>query len=406
METLSKTDSKTRFILFLVFIAIIGAFSSLVNDMYLPSIPDMRRQFHTTPSMTQLGLSMAMVGLGIGSVVWGTLSDKYGRKPMLIYSLGVFVASTVVSIFSPSIEFFVITRIFQGIGAGGAMVLSYSIPADLYSGRQLAGIMAMVGAINGISPAAAPMVGGLMADSVGWRGIFVVLLVIGVVMLLWSMKRPESLAPDRRITGRGAVSYLAAYKSLFGNGRFMIYVLIKALGIGMLYAYISSAPFIIQDGYGFSAMDFGFILGANAIALAVGSAIVMKFRSLKQGLVIGSAVMSFAAIALAFVLYGHHGIVGYEIAAVPMLLGCGMIFSSANSLSMEVGRADAGTASAILNVVKYVFAAVVAPLVGLGDIMRSSATGFVAISALSIVMGLIAMRLKPLASMTKQEPAD
>ena len=397
--TASQSAQGRNFTVFLIFIAILGAFSSLVNDMYLPTIPAMRREFHTTASMTQLGLTMAMLGMGLGSVVWGSLSDRYGRKPMLVWSLALFVVATGVSVFSRSISFFIICRLFQGIGAGGAMVLSYSIPTDLYSGRSLAKVMAIVGAINGVAPAGAPMIGGAMTDSVGWRGIFVVLLAIGVGMLLWSLRRPESLAPAKRIKGQSLREYLRAYGVLMHNGRFMLYVVLKAVGIGMLYAYISSAPFIIQDRYGFSAGAFGLILGANAIAIALGSMAVMRFKVLKHGLITGTVVMSVFGVGLAAVLFAGKGIGMYEVMAVPMLLGSGMVFSGANSLSMEAGRSDAGTASAILNVVKYVFAGAVAPLVGLGDIMRSSGIAFVVIAVLAIVITFAIGRLKPLAEM-------
>ena len=184
---------------FVVFIAIIGAFSSLVNDMYLPTIPDMMREFHTTPSMTQMGLSMAMAGMGLGSVLWGSASDRYGRKPVLLVSLVIFAVATAVSLFSRNIVFFIVCRLFQGLGAGGAMVLSTSIPADVYMGRQLAKLMAIVGAINGIAPALGPVVGGFMADWVGWRGIFVLLLVIGVGMTFWTTRYNETLPPSRRL---------------------------------------------------------------------------------------------------------------------------------------------------------------------------------------------------------------
>ncbi|MCM1067395.1 MAG: multidrug effflux MFS transporter [Muribaculaceae bacterium] len=394
--------SRHPFVYFLIFIAILGAFSSLVNDMYLPTIPAMMREFHTTPSMTQMGLTMVMLGLGAGSVMWGSLSDRYGRKPMLLWSLGVFALATGVAVFSPGIHFFLVCRLFQGIGAGGAMVLSYSIPTDLYSGRQLAKVMALVGAINGIAPAAAPLVGGAMADSTGWRGIFVLLLVIGAGMFFWSVRRPESLPPSGRIRTGSIAVYVRAYGKLFANGRFMVYVLLKAIAIGLLYAYISSAPFIIQDHYGFTAAQFGLIVGGNALAIAVGSTLVMRFKVLKQGLVAGTALMCLFAILQAAVMYTGRGIVLYELMAVPMLLGSGMVFASANSLSMEVGRSDAGTASAILNVVKYIFAAIVAPLVGIGNILHSTAIAFAVIALIALVLAAIAHRLTPLAAMVKK----
>lgn len=374
----------------------------MVNDMYLPTIPSMMKEFHTTPSMTQMGISMAMAGMGLGSVVWGSASDRYGRKPVLIVSLILFVLATALSLFSPGITFFIVCRLFQGIGAGGAMVLSTSIPADVYTGRQLAKIMAIVGAVNGVAPALGPVVGGFMANLVGWRGIFVVLLVIGLVMTFRTTQYHETLPPQRRLQVRSLKDYLSAYRTLFCNGRFMIYVTIKAVAIGLLYAYISSAPFVIQTHYGFSAMSFGLIFGGNALAMGLGSTLALKFKVIKQGMVLGCVGMFVFAIADAFVIWNQAPFIFYELFAVPMLLFSGMIFSSANTLSMEVGRQEAGTASAILSVVKYVFAAIISPLVGLGNMFHSTAIAYIAITLLALLLAWRAYRLTPLSDMTRQ----
>lgn len=390
-----------HYALFVAFIAIIGAFSSLVNDMYLPTMPAMMREFHTDPSMTQMGISMAMAGMGLGSLLWGSASDRYGRKSVLIVSLLIFVVATTVSLLSKGITFFVVCRFFQGVGAGGAMVLSTSIPADVYMGRQLAKLMAVVGAVNGVAPALAPVVGGFMAAHVGWRGIFIVLLVVGVVMTFWTCRYRETLPQSRRIQTGGVKGYARNYKMLLSNRRFMLYVVIKAVGIGLLYAYISSAPFIFQDHYGFSDSEFGLIFGANAVLMGGGSVLVLKFRVLKQGMVVGCIGMFLFAVADAVVLLADGGFLWYEIFAVPMLGFSGMIFSSANTLSMEVGHSEAGTASAILSIVKYVFAAVVAPLVGLGDIMHSTALTYVIVTSLAVALAIFAWRLKPLSDMVR-----
>ena len=387
--------------LFVAFIAIIGAFSSLVNDMYLPTIPSMMKEFHTTPSMTQMGISMAMAGMGLGSILWGSASDRYGRKPILIVSLILFVLATAMSLFSPNITFFIICRLFQGLGAGGAMVLSTSIPADVYMGRQLAKLMAIVGAINGVAPALGPVIGGFMADWVGWRGIFIVLLVIGIGMTFWTTRYHESLPPQRRLQARSLRDYVKAYRSLFSNGRFMIYVTIKAVAIGLLYAYISSAPFIIQTHYGFSAMSFGLIFGGNALAMGIGSSLALRFKVMKQAMVVGCVGIFIFAVAEAFVMWHEASFMLYEIFAVPMLLFSGMIFSSSNTLSMEVGREEAGTASAILSVVKYAFAAVVSPLVGLGNMFHSTAIAYVAITVIALLLAWKAYRLTPLSDMIR-----
>lgn len=387
--------------LFVVFIAIIGAFSSLVNDMYLPTIPAMMRQFHTTPSMTQMGLSMAMLGMGIGSVLWGSLSDHFGRKPILIISLLIFAVSTGVALLSPDITFFVAVRLVQGFGAGGAMVLSTSIPADVFAGRQLGKLMGIVGAINGIAPAAGPLLGGFLANRVGWRGIFVVLLTIGIGMTIWTTRTNETLPPARRIAARRLSDYLKSYRTMLLNGRFMIYVVIKALGIALLYAYISSGPFIIQDHYHFSALTFGIIFGANALAIAAGAMLAPRFRIMKQAMVVGTVGMFLLSLGMAAVMWYELPFWAYELVAVPLVLCLGMIFSSANTLAMDVGRADAGTSSAILGVVKYILAAIVSPLCGLGNLMHSSAVVVIVTAAIALLFAFLAYRLSPLSDMIK-----
>lgn len=394
--------STRGFVGFVVFIAVLGAFSSLVNDMYLPTMPVMMREFHTTTSMTQLGLTFAMIGMGIGSVVLGSLSDRYGRKPVLFASMILFVAATAASLFSRSITYFIMCRLFQGLGAGGPMVLSTSIPADDYQGRQLAKVMAVVGAINGIAPATGPLLGGFMADSVGWRGIFVLLLAIGVIVTLFVAKMKESLPASRRAPAQGLGAYWTRYRVLLKNGRFMLYVFIKSIGIALLYAYISSAPFIIQDHYGFTSLQFGLIFGGNALAIAVGSTLAMKFKVMKQGMIVGCIGIFVLAVAEAWIMYHADHFLYYELAAIPMLLFSGMIFSSSNTLAMEVGRDEAGTASAILSIVKYVLAALVAPLVGLGNLMHSTAWVFVACALVALLLAIPAVRLAPLPDMVKK----
>ncbi|MDE5551942.1 MAG: MFS transporter [Muribaculaceae bacterium] len=242
-----------------------------------------------------------------------------------------------------------------------------------------------------------------MADWGGWRGIFVILLVIGAIMTFWTTRYKETLPLQRRLQVHSLSDYVKAYRSLFINGRFMIYVTIKAVAIGLLYAYISSAPFILQSHYGFSALTFGLIFGGNALAMSIGSTLAVRFKVMKQGLVVGCIGMFVFAVADAFVIWNEFSFLWYELFALPMLLFSGMIFSSANTLSMEVGRSEAGTASAILSVVKYAFAAVVSPLVGLGNMFHSTAIAYVAVTFMALLLAWKAYHLTSLADMTRQE---
>lgn len=157
-----------NFTFLVLYLAGLSAFGSFVNDMFTPALPEMSRYFHCAVPVVQLGLTMGMIGLGIGQLVLGPVSFKYGRKPVLVFSVVLFIVAAVASIFSPTIHVFLLCRLFQGIGGSGGYFLARTIPADVYGGRQLAKCMAVMGAINGFAPACAPVVGGLVAEHLGW----------------------------------------------------------------------------------------------------------------------------------------------------------------------------------------------------------------------------------------------
>lgn len=375
-----------RYLFFLLYVAALGAFGSLVNDMYLPTLPDMMREFDTSPSMVQLSLTSVMLGLGTGGLFWGPVSDRYGRKSVLIASLMLFCAATAVSLFSDNIYFFLWSRLFQGFGAGGAMILSRSIPADLYTGRDLAGIMALVGAVNGLAPAFGPMFGGLMADDCGWRGIFMVLLATGIGMLIASRWTKESL-PFRRRVRRDLWSSFRNYRLLLRNRKFMFAVAVKCAVSGVLFAYISSAPFVIQDHYGYSCLSFGLVFGLNAVAIAAGSVVSVKFRNVKAAMLAGTCGLLLFAVAESVAICCVDSFWVYESLVVLMLFFVGLNFSSSNTIAMETGACDVGAASAMLSAVGYAFGGIVAPLVGLGDnMLHSSSVAFICCAFVAVVL--------------------
>lgn len=171
----------------LVFLGILTAFGPFVTDMYLPTLPAMTDYFHTTSSQVQLGLTASMIGLAVGQLFFGPLSDKYGRRLPLIVAMCLFLLATLGCLYSRTIMQFVGWRVVQGMAGAGGIVISRSIAADKYSGRELAKMLAIIGAINGVAPVAAPVAGGGMAESVGWHGIFWVLFGLGILLLLGSL---------------------------------------------------------------------------------------------------------------------------------------------------------------------------------------------------------------------------
>ncbi len=372
------------FVFLVIYLALLSAFGSFVNDMYLPTLPEMVRSFHTSRSIVQLGLTFGMIGLGLGQLILGPLSDRFGRKPILFVTLIVFAIGAACSVWSTTIYIFLFWRLIQGLGASGGYFLARTIPADLYKGRALAKVMALVGAINGFAPASAPVIGGLVARSIGWQGIFWILFGFSALLLLFTFAFKESLPKSRRVTGHFGVAF-RNYKILAGNKFFVTHVMLKGSALGVLFAYISSAPFIIQDHYGFSQLQFGCFMGVNALFVAAGATFALHFKPLKRAAVIGGRGLLVTAIAQFACFYLVDNIWVYEALNLPMLVFLGLLFTVGNTLSMNEGREYAGDASALIGLMGYVFGAAVSPLVGLGNMLHSTAITILSLSVLVLI---------------------
>lgn len=379
----------------IIYLVLLSAFGSFVNDMYLPTLPEMVRSFHTTRSTVQLGLTFGMIGLGFGELILGPLSDRFGRKPILIGALIVFAIGAMCSVWSKTIHVFLWWRLVQGLGASGGYFLARTIPADLYKGRALAKVMALVGAINGFAPASAPVIGGLVARSVGWQGIFWILFGFSCILLLLTPAFKESLPKSRHVTGHFGAAF-KNYVVLSHNKHFVIHVMLKGAALGVLFAYISSAPFIIQDHYGFSQLQFGLFMGFNALFVAAGATVALHFKPLKRAAVVAGRSLVVVAIAQFICFYTVDNIWVYEALNLPMLFCLGMLFTVGNTLAMNEGRECAGDASALIGLMGYIFGATVSPLVGLGNQLHSTGITILILSLLVLLF----------TRMTRVLPAD
>ncbi len=376
----AQTDRKYFWFL-VVYLVILSAMGSFVNDMYTPSLPEMSRFFHCTPSQTQLSLTMGMIGLALGQILLGPISDHYGRKPVLIASGLLLIIGCAVSVFSPTLWFFLFCRLVQGLGASGGYFLARTIPADIFHGRELAKTMAIVGAVNGIAPASAPVIGGVTADAFGWKGVFVLIGLFTVIALIMARWLKESLYPAQRTKAAWWKTF-PGYLMLLKRKRFMIHVSLKGISLGLLFAYISAAPFILEDHFGMSQTLYGVVIGLNSLGVAIGSMVSLRFKPYKKALLLAAIIILPSLLFNALSLWLWHSFWIYEACCVLMLFGGGMIFSVSNTLAMNEGRDKAGEASAILGVAGYVVGAVVSPLVGIGNVFHSTAIVFAVLAVL------------------------
>lgn len=369
-----KTDNSRIFLL--VLLGMLTAFGPFVTDMYLPTLPAMTEFFRTSLPLVQAGLTTSMIGLAIGQLFFGPLSDRYGRRTPLLTALWLFIVSTVLCIFARDVHQFILLRLVQGVAGSGGLVISRSIATDRFSGAELARMLAVIGAINGVAPVLAPIVGGTMADAVGWQGIFCVLLILGAVLLAGCYRLRESLPLGRRNVA-GWHDTFRGFRTVLRNRLFRGYVLQLALAHGILFGNIASSPFIIQTHYGFSALQFSFCFALNSLTLIGAAALSLRFRRPEISTSISCRGMLLFALAEAAALFAGCSFWVYEALLFLLLFSMGLTFPSTTTLAMESAREHAGTASALLGALCFASGGIVAPLVGLGDMLLSTGAVFV-----------------------------
>ena len=376
-----KANSKLFLVLLL---GVLSAFGPFVVDLYLPSLPQLASFFETSASMTQLTLTTAMIGLAVGQLLLGPLSDKFGRKIPLIISLVIYIISTVLIVYAPNIESMIVLRVIQGLSSAGSVVISRAVATDLYRGREMTRFFGLLMTINGIAPIISPILGSLLLEYISWKGVFVFLALIGVIVLLFCFRLKESLSIGNRLQGSIFATFLT-FGVIIKNRLFMSYVGIESFLLGAMFAYIAASPFILQSFYGLSAFIFSLCFGANGAALVIGANIGGKLPN-RQALAIGVLAFVVAALYTIAVLIIQPYWLFVEIGFFAMLLLMGITFPAISTLAMESERQYAGSASALLGFAPFFLGGVVSPLVGIGNIFYSTALVILACGVLGLAI--------------------
>lgn len=352
-------------------LGMLTAFGPFVTDFYLPVLPEMTGYFHTTPALASMSLTAGMIGLAAGQLFIGPLTDKYGRKRILVGSMLLFVVASLLCIFSGDIFMFNTMRVLQGLAGAGGIVIAKSMSADMYTGRELASFMALLGAINGIAPVCAPVVGGLMAGVTSWTGVFAVILAVGIVLMVCSMFLPETLQPANRIR-KSVIKVYGNLFRVFRNSRFTLSVMAEMACFFMFFAYIASSPFIMQQVYHLSPLGYSLCFGLNALMIGVGAAMATRFRSQGTCLRFGGLGMLAGTLLLAFLLNTAMPLWIVMLAYIYTLICFGLMQPPLTAIALDSERDNAGAASAIFGASGFVAGALSSPLVGIGDITVTS----------------------------------
>ena len=372
----------------------LSAFGPFVTDLYLPALPNLADYFKATPSASQLSLTMSMLGLSIGQLFIGPLSDKYGRKRLLVICLILFVISTMACIVAPDIAVFNACRLVQGLAASGGIVIARSVSADSYRGPVLTKFLAMVSAVNGVAPIAAPVLGGFLLNFMSWKGTFAVLLLYGFVLLFMAGKFQESL-PKRRRSNKSILANFSLYVKVFHNGEFVRFFAVCTASMIVLFGYIAASPFIFQKLYGLSPMGFSFCFALIAFCTAVGCATSGKIGNDRKTIKIAGIGIFIASLAVAACLLTHAPLPLLQLSFMATTFMFGLMQPPASALALNAERKNAGTASAAMGAAGFLMGGIASPIVGLGNIAVSASIMLVTGGFLTMLFMIVAKAKMP-----------
>jgi DHA1 family bicyclomycin/chloramphenicol resistance-like MFS transporter len=366
-----------------VLLGSLTALPPLAIDAYLPSLPSLALELSTTPAAAQVTLTAVLFGLAFGQLLIGPVSDRRGRRQPLLVGLATFVLASALCALAPNVQALVALRLLQGVAGGACLAVVRAVVRDQADGAVAARAFARLMLVMGVAPVAAPLAGAQLLRLSSWRGIFLALTAVALVLLAGTAYRlPETLPPARR-SARGLTSTMRAFRDLIADRSFLGHTIAGALSFAAMFAYISASPFLLQELYGLSPTEFGLAFGANAAGLIALSQISARLVGLVgpgalllSGLAAGAA--GGAALLLVVLLDAQLPLV--LAALLVVVSSVGLVAPNATTLALSQHGEHAGSASALLGLLQFTAAAVAAPLTALVGTGPAVALGLVVCS--------------------------
>ena len=394
-ETPSATPRMARLALML------GAFVALgplTIDMYLPALPTIREQLGTTSATVQLTLTGTLVGLALGQLVIGPLSDAMGRRRPLLAGTALHIVASLLILVAPNVAVLGVLRVLQGVGTAATAVVALAIVRDLFDGRAAATMLSRLFLVMGVAPVLAPTIGGEILRFTSWRGVFALLAAYGVVVLaLGALGLRETLPAERRHRG-GVTDSLRTYRGLLRDRRYVGLIVVAGLTMAALFTYVSGSSFVYQQEFGLDEQQFGLLFGAGAVWLISATQlnpVLLRWWEPAQILVTATVAGTAAGgVLLAMAATGAGGLFGVAVPLWAVLFASGLALPNAPALALAEYGDSAGSAAALLGAVQFGVGAAVSPLVGLlGN--DALAMGAVIVAALLLAVAVLVVVVRP-----------
>ncbi|QIZ08778.1 multidrug effflux MFS transporter [Priestia megaterium] len=392
-------DSKAnkRSLRFALLLAVFCALGPFTVDMYLSSFPQIMKFFGTNASMVQASLTSALLGLSLGQIVIGPLSDVHGRRKPLLISMILFFVSSIGCAISPNVEIFIAFRFIQGFSASAGLVIARAIVSDVYNGVELTKFFALLTTITSVTPLLSPLAGSAVISLTSWIGVFILTGIVGIyltIMTVWKVK--ETLPIEQRIRSNFK-ELLKNYATLLRDGKFMGYGLASGILFAGVFAYISGSPFIYQNIYGVSPQIFSILFALNGISLMLGAQLVKRLagRTIQHNIFLIGLLSSFiSSLAVLIVVLSHGPLAVLVISLFLFNSSIGIVGPISFTLAIESQGHVAGTASALLGILPFLLGSLTSPLVGLAGEYSAIPLGIIIFttSLLAILVNVVLIK--------------
>lgn len=366
---------------------LLTVFGPISMDLYLPALPALTAELGAATSVAQLTVTACLIGLAAGQLIAGPVSDRYGRRGILLIGIVAYIVTSTLCAISPTVELLIAARFVQGLAGGVGIVIAQAAGRDVFSGRELIRFYARLTVVGGFAAVVGPLLGGLLNTIIDWRGLFVFLAVIGTAILIAALARfRETLPIEARTTG-GLTRTLSDYRTLLRDRVFVGAVLNQGLMYAALFAYLSGATFVLQDIYGLSPLGYALAFGANSAGFMVFGHLAGRFS--ERGhvhAVLATGVVVATAGAIGLLAAGLVPMPLWVVLASLFALAAGVSISSppATTLALIGYPQIAGTASSLLGMVRFGFGGIAAPLVGVAGALSILPLGVVTVTTTAL----------------------
>lgn len=381
-----------------VVLGLLTIFGPISMDLYLPVLPALTAELQSTTSVAQLTITACLLGLAIGQLVAGPLSDRFGRRTPLLIGVVAYTVTSVLCALSPTIETLVLARFVQGLAGAVGIVIAQAAGRDVYSGGKLIRYYGRLTVLGGLAAIIGPVIGGQLATFTDWRGVFLFLAGVGVAILVASLVVfRETLPKDHRITG-GLSHTLNDFRRLLADRMFVGAVLITGFTYSAIFAYLSGATYILQGMYGLSPQEYSLAFGLNSLGFVIFGFIAGRLAehwSERGTLALGLAMALAGALGLLATALLNLPLTAIILSLLTMVSGVAVTSPPATSLALKDYPEIAGTASSLLGLARFAFGGLAAPLVGIGGANDPVPFGIVAAAsaaAAALCLGLVGRR--------------